>query len=251
MFLTTNPLLAQNAEPHPWLADAPGEFVRLIDRGNVSIVVDDERIRKAGKTALTIFQFSVDYDFKYRQQLLGFDSKTNTWQAKMIAWMDQPKLKLEHKICIQSTFNPSLPWESRLLRHEFDHVAISSDPRILKIMKRMLQQRQQWTATFEQVNRPTEKDFRKCILERITTQVRTIEMLVQSQYDYLDQESAQGVTNIVDRKEFFTRLYTMEGVDRCKIELGDSTRDYVKQLLSSEANQKEIDGHYLFLVQAK
>ena len=82
--------IAQSNKPHPWLADAPGEFVRLIDRGNVKIVVDDDRIGNAGKTALTVFQFVIDYDFKFRHQLLGYDKQSQVWQAKIVAWMDQP-----------------------------------------------------------------------------------------------------------------------------------------------------------------
>ena len=174
---TVNQGFAQSIKSHPWLADAPGEFVRLVDRGNVKIVVDDERVRKSGKTALTLFQFVVDYDFKFRHQVLGFDKESRVWQAKIMAWIDQPTVKLEHTICIQSNFAPAKPWESKLLRHEFDHVAISTDPRILKIIKRELRQRRQWIAKWEQNGAPTEQDVRKIISEAITAEVKSFEQL--------------------------------------------------------------------------
>ena len=240
-------LFAQSGMPHPWLAEAPGEFVRLIDLGNVSILVDDDRVRKAGKTALTVFQFSIDYDFKFRHQLLGYDIETQAWQAKIVAWMEQPKVKLDHRVFFQSTFSPTSPWESKLLRHEFDHVAISTDPRMLKIIKRSLQQRRQWVAKWQQSISPTELEIRKNIMETFTAEVRSLEQLVQSQYDYLDKESNQGLSAINGRTDFFKGLYTIEGLDRCKFELDDAMRAYVKDKLTILSVKKEVDGHYLFL----
>jgi len=238
---------AQSSKAHPWLAEAPGEIVRLVDRGNVKIVVDDERIRKSGKTALTLFQFVVDYDFKFRHQVLGYDQESRVWKAKIMAWIDQPKVRLDHTICIQSNFAPASPWESKLLRHEFDHVAISTDPRMLKIIKRELQQRRQWVGKWEQNGAPTEQDVRKNIFEAITAEVKSLEQLVQSQYDYLDQESNQGLSDINSRKDFFRRLYTVEGLERCKYVFDDGMREFLKEKLSNTASQKEVDGHYLFL----
>lgn len=237
---------AQSTKPHPWLAEAPGEFVRMIDRGNVNIVVDDDRVHKAAKSALTVFQFSVDYDFRFRHQLLGYDRDTNAWQAKIVAWMDQPKIKLEHMVCVQSNFTPALPWESKLLRHEFDHVAISTDPRFVKIIKRTLQQRRQWNEKWEQSSAPTEKDVRDRILAAIQAEVQLLEKLVQCQYDLLDQESAQGLSAISSRKEFFCELYSVQGLERCKFDLDKAMRVFVGSLANA-SGQKEVEAHYLFL----
>ena len=238
---------AQTTNTLPWAVDAPGEFVRLIDRGNVKIVVDDDLVKKAGKSALTVFKFVVDYDFKYRHQTIGYDRETNTWQSKIVAWMDQPKVKIEHKICLKSDFQPSSPWESKLLRHEFDHVAISSDPRMLKLMKWALQQRREWTGKWEQPNSPSEQDVRTAILESITVEVKALEKLVQSQYDTLDQESSQGMVAIGARTSFFKDLYSIEGIEKCKYSMTPLMREFVKRKLSIPSVQKEVEAHYLFL----
>ena len=243
----SNQAVAQSNKPHPWLAEAPGEFVRLIDRGNVKIVVDDDRVRAAGKTALTVFQFVVDYDFKFRHQLLGYDKQSQVWQTKIVAWMDQPKVKLDHKVFLLSTFTPASPWESKLLRHEFDHVAISTDPRVIKIIKRALQQKRQWVAKWEHATPPTEQDVRKNILATIVAEVATLERLVQSQYDLLDKESYQGVTAINNRTDFFKRLFSIPGLDECKYAMDETMREFVKEKLSNQVSQKEVEEHYLFL----
>jgi len=217
----------------------------MIERGNVNIVVDDDRVRKAAKSALTVFQFSVDFDFRFRHQLLGYDREVNLWQAKIVAWMDQPKIKLEHNICVQSNFTPTSPWESKLLRHEFDHVAISTDPRLVKILKRTLEQRRQWIEKWEQTNAPTEKDVRERVQAAIEADVQLLEKLVQCQYDLLDQESAQGLSVISSRKEFFNGLYSVDGLERCNFELDKAMRVFVG-LLANESGQKEVEAHYLF-----
>ena len=243
---STRSAIAQHAKPHPWLADAPGEFVRMIDRGNVNIVVDDDRVRKAAKSALTVFQFSVEYDFRFRHQLIGYDREANVWQARIVAWMDQPKIKLEHKVCVQSNFTPTFPWETKLLRHEFDHVAISTDPRLVKIIRRTLQQRRQWNEKWEQSSAPTERDVRDRILAAMKAEVQLLEKLVQCQYDLLDQESAQGLSAIGSRKEFFSGLYAVEGLERCKCDLDKTMRIFVNSL-ANVSGQKEVEAHYLFL----
>jgi len=242
-----NQAAAQSTQMLPWVADAPGEFVRLIDRGNVKIVVNDVLVQKAGKSALTTFRFIVDYDFKYRIQTLGYDRETNTWQSKIVAWMDQPKVKIEHKICLKADFHSESPWESKLLRHEFDHVAISSDPRLLKIIRRALQQRREWTGKWVQANPPSEQDVHLNILESITSEVKALEKLVQTQYDLLDMESSQGRTAIQSRSSFFQGLYTIEGIEKGKYAMTPSMREYVKQRLSIPLSLKEVETHYLFL----
>lgn len=239
--------VAQSNRNHPWIADAPGEFVRLIDQGNVKIAVDDDRVRKAGKSALTLFQFVVDYDFKFRHQLLGYDEESMTWQAKMVAWMDQPKVRLEHTICVQSSFNPASPWETKLLRHEFDHVAISTDPRLTKIIRRTLQQRREWVAKFQQTSAPNELDLRKNIRDTVVAEVELLEQLIQSQYDLLDKESSQGLSEIEKRDAFFRGLYTVDGLERSKYKLDTQMKAFVKDKLNGTASIKEVQGHYLFL----
>ena len=53
----------QNATAHPWLATAPGEYVRLIQAGEVSVEEDDERLRKENKQAITFFTLTIDYRY--------------------------------------------------------------------------------------------------------------------------------------------------------------------------------------------
>ncbi len=58
----------QPSSPNRWLSEAPGEMVRLIDKGQVDIQIDDDKLRQTGKAALTIFRFALDFDYKFRAE---------------------------------------------------------------------------------------------------------------------------------------------------------------------------------------
>ena len=234
-------------EPHPWLAQAPGEYVRHIDRGNVQIKVDDERIRQSGKSALTLFQFVVDFDFKFRFEWIEANAQKGLWRARITAWMDQPKIRLDHTICIPSTYNPAKPWESKLMKHEFDHIAISTDPRMTKIINRVLQRRRTWVAEWEQETKPKEADVRDRIRQEISLEIKNCENMIQAQYDRLDKETSDGLVTIGDRMDFFFGLYTVAGLERCKFEYVDLVRDSIADKRAMSAAKKEVEQHYLFL----
>ena len=238
---------AQSPKTHPWLAQAPGEFGRLIDRGNVQVKVDDERIRLARKSALTLFQFAADFDSKFRYEWMESKPQNGLWKARIVAWMDQPKIRLEHTICIPSTYNPAEPWTSKLLKHEFDHVAISTDPRLVKIIKRVLQRRRTWVAQFEQPTLPSENDVRDRIRQEIGLEIKNCERMVQAQYDRLDKESSEGLSTIGNRLEFFLELYSVSGLERCQFEYVDEVRAMLTDKRLDNPTKKEVEQHYLFL----
>lgn len=238
---------AQSPKIHPWLAQAPGEFVRLIDRGNVQIKVDDEQIRLSGKSALTLFQFVADFDSKFKYEWMDSQPQNGLWKARIIAWMDAPTIRLEHTICIPSTYNPSEPWTSKLIKHEFDHVAISTDPRLVKIIQRVVQRRRIWVEQFEQTTMPSENDVRDRIRQEIAVEIKNCERMVQAQYDRLDKESSEGLSTIGNRFDFFLELYSVPGLERCQFAYVDEVRTWLKDKRLASSTKKDVEQHYLFL----
>jgi hypothetical protein len=241
-------VLAQDAGPHPWIADAPSEFLRLIDMGNVEIKVDDQRVRNARKSAVTLFQFSVKYNFKYRIEWATRTSNRDPWHASIVAWSDQPQVRLDHQVCLLSNFMPINPWQSKLLRHEFDHVAISTDPRLTKLMKQMLQRRRKITSIWEQFETPSEADVRQRVQKEFDDDVQSIQSLIQRQYDELDGQSNEGSAEIANRKKFFIDLYSPDGLERCGFPLSTDTRSFIKDKLSGASALTEVDKHYVSIL---
>jgi hypothetical protein len=228
-------------EPHAWIASAPGEFVRLIDRGSVRIEVDDQRVNDANKAALTVFQFKTKYDSKFRYEWVAGDQR-DTWKARIVATLRECKVTLDHTIVLKSSFQPTEPWQTRLVKHEFDHVAISTDPRALKIIDRFLRRKRVWVAEWQQPDRPSENDVRDRLKEQVEADVKQIELLIQTQYDWLDQQSNEGLASLVDRFEFFNELYSPDGLKRCGFDTELMGSDHSKK---RDTSAQDIERHYL------
>ncbi len=232
-------------KPHEWFASAPGEYVRLIEKGGVRLTVDDAKLDAAKKQALTIFRFKSSYQFHYRVQWIGTGGETPQsppFKARISANLEDPKFDFEHTIVVRSGFRPSDPWRSSLIRHEFDHVSISTDPRLLRLMKKVWARRLNWVHTFQQETLPDEEDFENAIKEQIEAHTREFERVIQTHYDWLDQESKDGTANLNDRSAFFARMYTLESLKKCDFLYLDSARAIVQDGLN-----KDVTEHYLIL----
>ena len=133
------------------------------------------------------------------------------------------------------------------MKHEFDHVAISTDPRLVKIIKLVLQRRRTWVAEFEQASLPTENDVRDRIRQEIDIEIKNCERMVQAQYNRLDKESAEGLSSIANRLDFFFDLYSISGLERCQFEYVEVVRASLTDKRLAVPAKKEVEQHYLFL----
>ena len=247
LFLQISPvtLLAQQ-DPHPWIADAPGEIVRLIGLGNVRIEIDDEALKASNKLALTAFQLKVTYDARIRYDWISQGNQNQPWKARIIANVPKPRILLEHQVIIPSTFQPADPWESALMKHEFDHVAISTDPRLLKIMERVFKRKWVFTEEWDQPSRPTEADVQSRVEQLLAGEVKNCEHLIQQQYDWLDLQSVSGSQTLESRMSFFEELYSFQGLERCSFARRDLVKEHLKRIPPAES-LKELERHYLSL----
>ncbi len=247
LFLQITPvtLLAQKP-PHPWIADAPGEIVRLIGLGNVRIEINDDVIKGSNKLSLSAFQLKATYDTRIRYDWISQGNQNQPWKARIVANVTKPRIHLEHQVIIPSTFQPMDPWESALMKHEFDHVAISTDPRLLKIMERVFKRKWVFTEEWDQPSRPTDADVQSRVEQLLAGEVKNCEQLIQQQYDWLDLQSVSGSQSLESRMSFFQELYSFQGLERCSFARRDLVKEYLNRISSSES-LKELERHYLSL----
>lgn len=203
------------ATAHPWLATAPGEYVRLIQAGEVSIEEDDERLQKEKKQALTFFTLIIDY--RYTMQYHFVESGPDQQAIRVTVRYKKPTSKLTHKIVIPSNFKPVSPWTNSLLMHEMDHVAMSTDPRLEKWIENYFAVERSWDFTWNQSTKPTDSQIQTKIVEKSQELTFDVERWIQFLYDHLDSESVHGTRDIANRTNFFALLYAPETVAKCKI----------------------------------
>jgi hypothetical protein len=200
-------------QPHPWLVDIPADLARLVDVGKVQIEVDEAAVKAAHRTAITEFSFQISYRMRYQpvasRKSVGANASTmHTVRFYDVDW------SVQHRIALSEDYRPTKPWASALLRHEFDHVAVSTDPRLIAIVESLdgsevdvevdnLGDRQQHKASVARAVDEYVKRFRV-----------SIEMLVMEKYKALDATSSDGMVLIGDRKSFFRDLYSHETLRR-------------------------------------
>jgi hypothetical protein len=210
---SNSPLPSAPASPHPWLKSVPPYYSRLVDLGQVSIQVDEKSVRAANRTALTAFQFVIRYRARYRYNEI--DSSSKVGQEMLIrARYTNLNIDLQHRILLSENYRPSSPWESSLLQHEFDHVAISTDPRLLAMVESLGQGEISWKATKPATDRLNSRWVQQRMEDRASTFQKGIEAIVNEYYRRLDLESANGQRMISDRSRFFRGLFQPSDVNQ-------------------------------------
>ena len=136
------------------LPEPPEELAALIKRGTVSFEFYDPQV--------TVRSFKGETRFEYRY---SFQSKSD-WKRTVQDGKPAIEIKIDYReIDLEMDHLVSLPqdmigddfFQRALTLHEFDHVRISSDPRLPALLKSMLRER---NSRLVRVLDPEEHDFR-------------------------------------------------------------------------------------------
>ncbi len=230
---------SDNTQPHPWLASVPPSLARLVESGSVQLIVDQRAVDAANRTALTIFTFTLKYQMRFRMQEQPKDAKGNR-QVRISAIFYDVETRMHHRIVLSERFRPARPWETPLLQHEFDHVAISTDPRMFAMLKSFDGKKITLTSTLDAGTKPSES-WAKAEIEKSITDFRlAVEKLVQQYYVRLDEVSKNGIALIDDRARFFQELYSSDDLQRMQFPYVTEVSSRLKAI-----DRQEIKQHYL------
>ncbi len=235
-----DPLPASNAaEPHPWISDAPPQMARLIDTGQVKIMVDDIAVKNANRTAITFYRINVQYELRYTQTPIR-QANTASRQTSIQVKFTNPKITLEHEVQLASSYLPEKPWESRLLLHEMDHVAISTDPRLIKILKSLLRLPAKLTVDLPDNANQDATTINRAIDDLQQARREAVQKIVQSYYERLDIQSNNGLADIDQRNAFFMGLYSKQDLESLKF-------PYLKEIRAvlADTDSETVANHYL------
>lgn len=187
--------------------DAPQELKRLIADGKVKVVYDsDPEFVKAGR-GWADFNVLLDHSYKYNQTK---SKKNGRWQVKLVVHKFEPKIELTHLIRLPASFKSPEVWQSQILRHEFDHVAVSLDPRALLLLRYLLAHLPVIERTLEPDEEPSNERLSQFINEEIDHRRRAVIELMRQNNLLLDKVGNHGLQPVPDRAAFFAKLYTKE-----------------------------------------
>ena len=217
----TKPLDAATQAVIP-VDDAPQELKRLIDAGKVKIVYDSEEDFTKAERGWADFQINLRYSFKYS---LTKSRKNGRWQVRLAITKLEPKIELTHLIRLPESIRSPQVWQGRILWHEFDHVAVSVDPRARLLLRHLLKRLRVIERTLDGNEEPSDEVLSKLIEDEITKRRQVVVELMRQNNVLLDKVGAHGAQTVPDRIAFFTKLYTKEHLAEQNFPLMDQVLD--------------------------
>ena len=201
---------AEGATREPIPTDsAPEDLKRLIEDGKITVVYDsDPEFVKAGR-GWADFHIQLKHSFRYS---LTKTQRRGRWHLTITVTKLEPQIELTNIIRLPVQYKSPRVWESHVLRHEFDHVATSLDPRPLLLFKHLLLHLPPIEMTLEPKEQPSEEAINKRITDAIEQRHTAIRDLIRQNNIMLDKVSEHGRIPVPSRAEFFAKLYTKENL---------------------------------------
>ena len=205
--------------------DAPRELKRLIADGKVKVVYDSDPEFEKANRGWADFNVRLDHSFKYN---LTKSHKNDRWKVKLVVTKFEPKIELTHLIRLPASFKSPEIWQSQILRHEFDHVAVSLDPRAMLLLRHLLAHLPVIERTLEPDEEPSNERLSQFITEEIDRRHRAVIELMRQNNVLLDKVGAHGALPVPDRAAFFAKLYTKEHLAEMKFPFVEQVLDLLK-----------------------
>ena len=188
----------------------PAYFRQLIDTGGVKFEFYDRRPEGQRWPGRANFWLNVPYQttYRYRTEPVG-----NKKLLTIDVTLESVKFELSHKLVLPRSLNHARSWRQRLMKHEFDHVAISSDPRMFMLVEHLHRNVKQIKATVAESETPDKKFLLSRIEKEFAARRDAVNQLIRANYVLLDKVSRHGVAPIPNRRLFFESLYTKSNLD--------------------------------------
>lgn len=189
----------------------PAELAQLERDASVTYVEYDPRTEPREFPALTKYVFDIDrkYNWRYQQRPLP----RGRFQLDMELTITSVEIKIAHQIHLPRGWAPKDPIHRTLMLHEFDHVAISMDRRLVELAQSRLGQSIRLTRDIDTLDQRAIQAILEGIhQEDLERQVQALIRLVQHNYDRLDELTLHGSRPLPDRRLFFEGLYGRENL---------------------------------------
>ncbi len=188
---------------------APKELRSMVQDGTVTLVFSSEPEFVKANIGKAHFYLRVTQKFKY-----GFSKsrKDELWQVKITPKNVEPSVHMEHVVRLPVKYKSEAVWSGRLLRHEFDHVAISLDPRPVLLLEHLCRNLPLLERTLAAGEEPSDAVYKQIINEEFAKRRDAVTDLIQANYVLLDQVSKHGSIPVPNRAEFFGKLFTKENL---------------------------------------
>ncbi len=199
------------AETGPAAPAADPARAALLTAGHVAFVAGraaagDER------GAATRFELSYAYGYRYRVRR---EDRGAGWRIAVTPEITG-RVALRHVVELPGAPDDTAAAARRLLHHELDHVAISTDGRVALILERLMASMGTLERDLPAGTRLTDSLVRSVVDEAVSARKAAVQALVQAGYDRLDSLTRHGLEPLPDRRAFFEGLYSRRGLEEAR-----------------------------------
>ena len=187
---------------------APKRFQSLIRRGETTITFVHDWPQGVGKTDF-LLNTAWSYDYRYKTQIADGVTAVAVTPKNI-----KLKPQVRHVIRMPVALYRAEVWESWLLAHEFDHVAVSLDPRPPALLVHLCRKLPVIRFSIPSSEKPSDEQMRDGINQEIENRQSAILELIKANYKALDDVSQHGRKAMSDRDQFFQDLYSRSNLER-------------------------------------
>jgi hypothetical protein len=186
---------------------APQHYQALIRDGETTITFVQDLPANVGKTE---FVLNLDWSYEFRYDVETADGVTQVSVTPMNIKLTP---RLRHLIRMPVAFYHAEVWKTPLLGHEFDHVAVSLDPRARALLVHLCSNLPVYRFSQEGEDKPSNEQMREGIDRELQRRQEAILNLLRANYIALDKASTNGREAMPGRSDFFESLYTRENLE--------------------------------------
>jgi hypothetical protein len=212
---------ASSAPPAP-----PPEFKTLIDEGHVQFDFYDPSLTRYERPGLT--QFYAQYDWNFRFEIRTRRQR-DALRVTVLPRLERIEMVLNHVIHLPKSYDNDALFGRALVVHEFDHVAISTDPRPRRLMEHL-------TRTLKAVEHVVPLDekiheelARSLVNDELMRRQSAVNQLIEFNNRRLDQLSNFGNRELENRRQFFITLFLPENLKEAEFPYLDEVAGLVRQ----------------------
>ncbi len=197
---------------HDDLPSPPVETAKLIEKGSVTFCtgripwsemrdardrtgVAGTRFRLAAETRA---EFNYDYNSRTRWRKKHENGKTIVY---VTVGFRTAKLNVVHRIWFRRPPAPDDFWQDSIVRHEFDHVRLSTHPMLDKIFARSLKSASRFQRELSSDQRVDEAMVNEWVREKVKAAFDEISELVKIRYRELDRVTRHGMEAVPSESE--------------------------------------------------
>lgn len=187
------------------LAEPPEYLARMIDEGNVTFKFYDPAKESRTHRGYTTFRLEVNFRSTYQYRWVDLADRRRILIEPTI---DQFTYRLTNEIQLPQELNHDRRWTDPLVKHEFDHVAMTLDPRMRMLIEQVCRDTPNFVRELPPGTQAKASLVDRMIHEVVEPRYQSVLGLLIANENDLDRATHHGRRDLPDRREYFGSLFT-------------------------------------------